>query len=85
MMVPHEEIARELNRLAGAYPAFRFRTQGSPRSEGLRWVAKRIDGLNPGLHTVITPDLRELHAALAGPDELERRRLRRDAALSALL
>jgi len=55
--VPHEEIARELNQLAGAYPAFRFRTQGSPRSEGLRWVAERIDGLNPGLHPAMTRTL----------------------------
>ncbi len=54
----------ELDRLTAAYPAFRFRCQTIGR-HGARWVAERRNGLHPGLHSVITADLAELHAALA--------------------
>ncbi len=58
----------ELNRLASAYPAFWFSREAIGR-RGARWVARRKDGLRPGLHTVITADLAELRAALANPDD----------------
>jgi hypothetical protein len=49
--------------LIACYPQFRFcRTRIGHR--GLRWVAERIDGTRPGLHTMITADLSELRAAL---------------------
>jgi len=80
---PEAEIARELNRLAAAHPAFRFGTQRGWDRTRLRWVAERINGLNPGLHIVITADLTELHAALAA--DAAQRELRREAALRALL
>jgi hypothetical protein len=49
--------------LIACYPQFRF---GRARigHRGLRWVAERIDGTRPGLHTMITADLGELRAAL---------------------
>lgn len=43
----------------------RFRTQRGWDHQRLRWVAERIDGMDAGLHTVITTDLDELRAALA--------------------
>jgi len=60
--VPHE-----LDRLAAAYPAFRFGCEIVGR-HGPCWVAERKNGLHPGLHTVITADLGELHAALASEE-----------------
>ena len=60
-----EAVQTELRRLAAAYPAFRFRTQGGWDHRQVRWVAERIRGIDPGLHTVITTDLAELRAALA--------------------
>ncbi len=59
-------VHRELERLAGTYPAFRFRTQQGWDRRLLRWVAERRNGLTPGLHTVITASLAELHSALDG-------------------
>jgi len=59
--------ADELGRLAAAYPAFRFRSQTIGR-HGARWVAERKNGLHTGLHTIITADLTELRAALAGQE-----------------
>jgi len=56
--------ADEISRLTVAYPAFRFGCQMVGR-HGSCWVAERKNGLHPGLHTVITSDLGELHAALA--------------------
>jgi len=58
----------ELDRLASAYPAFWFGREAIGR-HGTCWVARRRDGLRPGLHTVITADLAELRAALANPDD----------------
>jgi hypothetical protein len=54
----------ELDRLASMYPAFWFTLEVIGR-HGSSWVARRKNGLRPGLHTVITSDLAELHAALA--------------------
>ncbi len=68
MTVPHEQIAQELNRLAADYPAFRFRTQRGWDRTRLRWVAERVRGLDMGVHTMITTDLRELRAALDAYD-----------------
>jgi len=61
------DAADEIDRLTAAYPAFRFRCQTVGR-HGTRWVAERKIGLHPGLHTVITDDLAELRAALAGEE-----------------
>jgi hypothetical protein len=58
----------ELDRLAAAYPAYCFSRETIGR-HGTCWVARRKDGLSPGLHTVITADLDELHAALADQDD----------------
>lgn len=58
---------RELDRLAAAYPAFRFSLDFLGRRGDL-WVARRINGLDPGVHMVITADLGELRGALANPD-----------------
>lgn len=55
--------ACQLRLLTLTYPAFRFRRERAPRG-GLRWAAERINGLDPGLHTLITADLHELRQAL---------------------
>lgn len=53
----------DLGALIACYPQFRFcRTRIGHR--GIRWVAERANGLEPGLHTMITADLGELRAAL---------------------
>ncbi|HUJ07318.1 MAG TPA: hypothetical protein VLX31_14510 [Streptosporangiaceae bacterium] len=57
-------VSAELDRLAASYPAFRFRTQASRDRRRMLWVAERINGLTPGLHTAITSDLAELQTAL---------------------
>ncbi len=59
----YDDIAMVLGSLHSSYPAFRFRCAqvGWP---GRRWIAERINGLDPGLHTMITADLAELHEAL---------------------
>ncbi len=59
--------ADSLASLSSSYPAFWFSRETVGR-HGVRWVARRKDGLSPGLHTVITADLSELHTALASPD-----------------
>ena len=59
-------VMLELDSLTTAYPAFRFRRDLAGR-HGSCWVAERKDGLGQGVHTVITGDLAELLAALAGP------------------
>ena len=59
------DVHGELRRLAGDYPAFRFRTQAGHDRMRMRWVAERISGLDAGLHTVITTDLDELRAVLS--------------------
>jgi len=63
----------ELDRLTAAYPAFRFRCETVGR-HGTRWIAERKIGLHPGLHTVITADLAELRAALAGQERADHAR-----------
>ena len=57
--------ARELGRLAAAYPAFRFSREHVGR-HGQCWVAERRDRMAHGVHTVITADIAELRAALSG-------------------
>jgi hypothetical protein len=57
-------IDRQIRRLAAAYPEFLF-SHELLGHRGARWVAERRDWRAPGLHTVITDDLMELHAALA--------------------
>jgi hypothetical protein len=59
----HDPLAN----LSSSYPAFWF-TQEIIGRHGDCWVARRKDGLSPGLHTVITSDLAELHAVLASPE-----------------
>ena len=58
------DVQAELRRLAADYPAFRFRTQTGYDRKRMRWVAERVQGLDAGLHTVITTDLAELRAVL---------------------
>ena len=50
--------------LIACYPQFRF-CRARIGHRGLRWVAERVDGTRPGLHTMITADLSELRAALS--------------------
>ncbi len=56
-----------LTSLIRNYPAFWFSRETIGR-HGSCWVARRKNGLRPGLHTVITTDLAELHAVLANPE-----------------
>jgi hypothetical protein len=60
-------VGRELDRLAIAYPAFRFSLENVGR-HGCCWEARRKHGLRPGLHTVITAELSELRARLASAE-----------------
>jgi hypothetical protein len=64
---PHEmtddDIGPVLGALTASYPAFRFQYVQVGRL-GDRWIAERASGTDPGLHTVITEDVRELHHAL---------------------
>ncbi len=59
----HDDIAMALGSLHARYPAFRFRV-AEVGWLGCRWIAERIKGLDPGLHTMITADLAELRDAL---------------------
>lgn len=58
------QVQAELARLAAEYPAFRFRAEAGWLGDRLRWIAERIRGLEPGVHTVITADLGELRTEL---------------------
>lgn len=58
--------AREIDRLAAAYPAFRFSRENVGR-HGACWVAERLDRTGYGIRTVITADIAELRAALGCP------------------
>jgi hypothetical protein len=53
----------ELGLLAAQYPQFRFRRENIGW-RGPGWIAERLNGLDPGLHTAITSDIEELRAAL---------------------
>jgi hypothetical protein len=57
-------IAATLGILTAKYPAFRLHHAPIGRHRN-RWIAERINGHDPGLHTVITAGLTELLAALA--------------------
>lgn len=57
------EAGPDLGVLIACYPQFRFCRARIGR-RGLRWTAERIDGISPGLHTMITADLSELRSAL---------------------
>lgn len=59
-----DDIGPVLGGLIAGYPAFRFRYASVGR-HGDRWIAERVNGLDLGLHTVITADLSELREALA--------------------
>ncbi len=59
-----ESIAAVLSTLTVLYPALRF-DHAPIGQRQQRWTAYRIHSTDPGLHTVITPDLRELLNALA--------------------
>jgi hypothetical protein len=63
----------ELDGLAAAFPAFRFsyRPVGRP---GSCWSAERKNGIDPGVHIVITSDLAELRVVLAGQEGAGRAR-----------
>lgn len=58
-----DDISHALVWLHTHYPAFRF-LRGPVGWLGQRWIAERIDGLDSGLHTLITADLDELCVAL---------------------
>lgn len=53
----------QLSLLARTYPAFQFRHERAG-ARGLRWIAERRNGLDLGLHTIITARLHELREAL---------------------
>jgi hypothetical protein len=59
------DIGLALTALSAGFPAFRFRCEPAGWHRESRWVAERVNGLTPGLHTLITADLTELEAALA--------------------
>jgi hypothetical protein len=59
-----DSFAAALGILIAKYPAFRFFHAPIGRRSA-RWIAERIKGSDPGLHTVITDDLGELMDALA--------------------
>lgn len=58
-----DHVAAVLGALIALYPAFRF-DHAPIRKREQRWTACRINSSEPGLHTVITPDLDELLNAL---------------------
>jgi hypothetical protein len=58
-----DDIGHVLGTLITAHPGFRIRYQ-QVGWLGDRWIAERIKALEPGVHTMITADARELHAAL---------------------
>jgi hypothetical protein len=63
-----EQIGAALRALITGNPEFRF-CRALVGWHGPRWIAERENGITPGLHTVITEHLSELHAALTqGPD-----------------
>ena len=59
-----DQIGRALRDLAAGHPEFRFFRAPTCWSRGQRWVAERVRGLDPGVHTVITAHLSELREAL---------------------
>jgi len=59
----YDDIAMALGSLHARYPAFRF-SYAQVGWLGRRWIAERINGLDYGLHTMITADLAELRDAL---------------------
>lgn len=59
-----DQAGPDLGALIACYPQFRFCRARIGR-RGLRWIAERIDGIRPGLHTMITADLSELRTALS--------------------
>src|SRR6185437_13153287 len=58
-----EVTATTLDLLATGYPAFRFRRE-RVGLRGQRWITERKNGLDPGLHTLITASLGGLLRAL---------------------
>ena len=65
MTYSNDSVTTALGVLIACYPQFRF-FRAPIGYRGQRWVAERIDGTRPGLHTVITADLSELRTALSG-------------------
>lgn len=59
-----DDTGPALGVLIASYPQFRFCRARIGR-RGPRWIAERIDGTRPGLHTMITADLTELRTALS--------------------
>ena len=60
-----EQISATLRALGTAHKGFAFFYEPAGWHRGLRWVAERRNGMEPGLHTAITACLDELEAALA--------------------
>jgi hypothetical protein len=58
-----DDIGHVLGTLITAHPGFRIRYDRIGWL-GDRWIAERIKGLDPGVHTMITADARELHDIL---------------------
>lgn len=58
-----DDIGHALGTLITAHPGFRI-TYRQVGWLGDRWIAERIKGLEPGVHTMITSDARELNDAL---------------------
>ena len=59
-----DQIGHALSALASGYPEFRFWRAPLGWHSGQRWVCERVNGLSPGLYTVITAHLSELQTAL---------------------
>jgi hypothetical protein len=60
-----DQIGSALRALAAGYPEFRFFREPRGWHPQFRWIAERVKGAEPGLHTVITADFSELQTALA--------------------
>ncbi len=58
-----DDTAQVLVWLHTHYPAFRFLREPVGWL-GQRWMVERINGLHPGVHTLITAELEELLGAL---------------------
>jgi hypothetical protein len=63
------DIGLALGALSARYPEFRFFREPRGWHRQHRWIAERVNGLTPGLHTAITGDLTELMSALAHDQE----------------
>ena len=63
-----DQIGSALRALAAGYPGFRFFREPRGWHRQHRWIAERVKGAEPGLHTVITADFQRTAQGInAGP------------------